>query len=230
MGLDLVELVMAVEDRFEVELSDDEAVHAETPGKLIDLVYAKVGQADSAGCLTSHVFYSVRRALMQLFEWHRSQVVPDARLEHLIPRKGRREQWLRLRDALQVGLGEPMKRPPLVVWLISILCSLLLIFAIMLRFDAISFWVTLPAVFVVWLLALLATRPLCLEIPPHLATVGQLTRYLVAYAPKLADAKSRGWTRADVAAAIRELTIAELGIHPQDYREDAHFVKDLRAS
>ncbi len=37
-------------------------------------------------------------------------------------------------------------------------------------------------------------------------------------------------SRSDVAAAVKELTIAELRIRPEDYREDAHFVKDLGAS
>ena len=45
MGLDLVELVMAVEERFGITLTDAEAEKAETPAKLIDLVVSKVQTA-----------------------------------------------------------------------------------------------------------------------------------------------------------------------------------------
>ncbi len=47
MGLDLVELVMTVEDRFGITLSNDDAVRADTPGKLVDLIYSKLGQTEN---------------------------------------------------------------------------------------------------------------------------------------------------------------------------------------
>lgn len=229
MGLDLVEFVMAVEDRFGIELSDDEAMHSETPSKLIDLIYSKVGQGSSKSCLTSRVFYSVRKALMQQFEWNRSQVVPGAPLEQLIPRPCRRVHWLRLRDILHAKHWVRLKRPSWLVWTIAVVCGAL-VASLKLGNEGISLWITLPALFAFWLFVLLLTRPLCLEIPPNLATVGDLTRYLLAYAPELSGSKIRPWSRADVATAIRELTVIELGVDPGDYREDAHFVKDLHAS
>ena len=43
MGLDHVELVVAVEKRFGVSISDVEAQQAETPSKLADVVFSKAG-------------------------------------------------------------------------------------------------------------------------------------------------------------------------------------------
>ena len=42
MGLDLVEMVMAVEEHFGIEILDKEAYHITTPRKLIDYVTEKV--------------------------------------------------------------------------------------------------------------------------------------------------------------------------------------------
>lgn len=230
MGLDLVELVMAVEERFGITLSDDDAMSAETPGKLIDLIYAKLDKGGSGECLTSRAFYLVRRALMQQFEWHRSQIVPAARLEELVPRKNRREAWQRLRVALQANQWPSLKRPPWLVGIIFALFCAMLVVALVLHLDGVSPWLTLPAVLAVLGLVMLATRPLCLEFPKERATVGQLTRFVVAYCPALFGPVGRRWSRADVAAAVRELTIEELGLTQSQYREDAHFVKDLHAN
>jgi hypothetical protein len=42
LGLDIVELVMTVEEKFGVHIPDQEALGATTPGKLTDLVFAKL--------------------------------------------------------------------------------------------------------------------------------------------------------------------------------------------
>jgi hypothetical protein len=231
MGLDLVELVMAVEERFDITLSDDEAVAAETPGKLVDLIYRKLGQADPSGCLTRRAFFKVRKALMQSFECRRRQIAPSVRLEDLIPRPDRRARWQRLRSTLQMNRWEPL-RPP--AWLGWLLCGLgAALVALVLRLwsvHEVSLWLALTLAGAVYVLAGFTARPWCLELPIHLVTVGELTRYVVAYGPKLFEVPRGGWSRADIAAAVRELTIVELGIRPGDYREDAHFVKDLGAS
>lgn len=42
MGLDGVELVLAVEHEFQIIITDEEAVRVTTPAKLTDLVYSKL--------------------------------------------------------------------------------------------------------------------------------------------------------------------------------------------
>ncbi len=50
MGLDGVELVMAVEERFGIEITNAEAEKIITPGMLVDLIYSKVEATDRSIC------------------------------------------------------------------------------------------------------------------------------------------------------------------------------------
>ena len=61
MGLDIVELILAVEDAFQIHIADEEANAASTVGDLYNLVVAKVQGQDSKRCLTSAAFYRTRR-------------------------------------------------------------------------------------------------------------------------------------------------------------------------
>lgn len=59
MGMDTVELVLMVEERFEIQIPDPEAEHLLTPGDLCGLVERRLGlrAAEKASyCPTSHAF------------------------------------------------------------------------------------------------------------------------------------------------------------------------------
>ena len=58
MGLDGVELIMAVEEKFGISISDEEAQRVLTVGDMKRLVRAKLDITDSASCLTQRHFMS----------------------------------------------------------------------------------------------------------------------------------------------------------------------------
>ncbi|HUQ50277.1 MAG TPA: phosphopantetheine-binding protein [Terriglobales bacterium] len=48
MGLDLVELVMTVEERFEIDIPDEEAAELTTANRITDYFFAKIGGTSHA--------------------------------------------------------------------------------------------------------------------------------------------------------------------------------------
>jgi hypothetical protein len=52
MGLDGVEILVQVEDTFDIRIEDADAEQMRTPGDFIESVWSKVAQADSTACLT----------------------------------------------------------------------------------------------------------------------------------------------------------------------------------
>ena len=62
MGLDSVELVMRVEERFGIEIHDSEAEPIRTPGMLVDLVFSKLQTGPQNYCASQRAFYVLRRA------------------------------------------------------------------------------------------------------------------------------------------------------------------------
>ena len=238
MGLDTVELVMALEEQFGVELKDDEWVSASTPKDVIDLICGKVQSADAATCMSQRAFYALRRALIKCCGRRRAEITPDATLESLIPRERRREDWERLGVELLVGppdAAPKSDRPPdwpalrRPEWLVALLLSLAVAAGLAALVLWQSGWAALGVVAALVSLEWGLTVPWCREFPREIATVGQLARRLIGIAPKIFEPEGRRWRREDVAQVVRDITIEQLGLKPGQYREDARFIEDLGA-
>ena len=100
MGMEDVELIMRVEDRFQVSLSDEDAQKMLTVGDLHEWLLAKVCTAPDGPCLSSAAFYRIRKALIETCGTSRNAVKPDSDLEQLVPTEGRPERWEQLGSAI----------------------------------------------------------------------------------------------------------------------------------
>jgi acyl carrier protein len=110
MGLDRMDLLFDVESGFDIHVNDDEAMTVRTVGQLHALVLRHLKEQRSRTCLSSAVFYRVRRVLCADIGVPRGQVRPDAPMTFLLPDEMRPEAWRRLRAAL--GLRLPGLRCP----------------------------------------------------------------------------------------------------------------------
>jgi hypothetical protein len=233
MGLDAVEIVMKVEEAFDIRLEDAEVQEIATPRNLIEVVMSKVAQANAEGCLTQRAFNLLRAALLLQLPLKRRDIGPQARMTDLAPRMHRKT----LLECLAAELGTP-PMPSLVrpKWLVRLLiggCIALSIAIAVLIFrhalwehrGSLFFTAFITAVGTGFL-ARAATRACCVEFPPHAATVGDLSRWIVAHKSDLASSTPGKWTREQVAARIRDITVEQLGC-AETYREDASFVQDL---
>ena len=231
---------MAVEDRFGIAIDDAEAEKIGTPALLIDFVMSKVGYTDHAQCLTQRAFHRLRASLMRKFGLKRNQIKPATLLSDLFPRNNRREQIQLILDDLGIVKSVELIRPG---WLHKTIVAL--IFAggaivglflamrpatssnILYSFATTSpFWAAV--LFMVpwgWLLHVL-TRSMKLEFKSNMQTVGQLSRWVLAFGPDVVKTPPGEWRREQVAEAVKAIVVDILGCGKQ-YREDAHFVKDL---
>lgn len=233
MGLDAVEIVMEVEQAFDLRLEDAEVAKLATPRDLIDLVMSKVAEADAAGCLTQRAFNLLRAALMRQLTLNRRDIAPRIRLADLVPKAQRKALLDCLAGELECPALPRLVRPKWLVNLLTVTCVVLGIAAAVFSFRH-GLWQHRGAVFLTALvtaagigfLANASTRGCCTEFPPSIASVGELSRWLVGHKTDLAGAAPGKWTREQVAARIRDITIEQTGCG-QAYREDASFVQDL---
>ncbi|MDX2105013.1 MAG: acyl carrier protein [Candidatus Melainabacteria bacterium] len=93
MGLDGVELVLALEEEFDIEITDDEAPSIFTVGQLYELIKKKVEGAHPGICLSHHMFNKIRRALIDNYRLKRCQIKPSVKLLDLVPEKDLKEGW-----------------------------------------------------------------------------------------------------------------------------------------
>lgn len=111
MGLDFVELILRVEEEFDIAIEDADAEQVSMPGQLCDLIERKLGVLDAekrSFCPTSHAFYHVRRELMELGT-PRANIKPNSSLHELLPRTNGAPLWRQLSRALPVELA-PLER------------------------------------------------------------------------------------------------------------------------
>jgi len=237
MGLDAVEIVMDIEDAFDVTLDDAEAVQIRTPRDLIDAVWRKVAHADAQGCLTQRTFNLLRAALLQAFPLKRRDVKPTTRMGDLVPKADRNQLREQLAATLRTDPFPELVRPQWLVVLLTAPCLAagigvvvtLLRLAPSLNWGTTAFAGAVTAV-VFGYLTTLATHNLRSEFPPLIATVGDLSRWIIAHTLDLAGpGPARNWTREQVAARVREIVIEQLD-SATTYREDAGFIEDLGMS
>lgn len=233
MGLDSVEILMEVEDAFDIRFEDADAEKLRTPGDLIEAVLGKIGQADAEACLVQRAFNLLRRVLMRHLPLKRRDIIPSARLADLVPKPERRKLMARLATDLGAGALPQLVRPR---WLFALLSGLSIAPGIVLaviwsKSDPTRSWgmaLLLGGVMaaVTGFLCAKATVSLRTEFPPLIATVGNFSIWIMAHKKDLSELSPSRWTREQVAARVREIVTEQLGCKGK-YREDADLVRDL---
>ena len=94
MGLDAVELVMAVEETFGITINDAQAAEMITPALLITYIQEAVGAvANRRECISQRAFHRIRGSLMKTLGVRRSEVTPETRLNSLFVGSERSMRW-----------------------------------------------------------------------------------------------------------------------------------------
>ncbi len=249
MGLDVVELIMAVEDTFGIELPDEDAQDVITVGDLHDLVMRKLEGVTSEGseprCHSSHVFYRVRRALRDYAQIPRRDITPQSDVHRLFVATGaespehRREVWNQFGNAL--GLCVPALQLPggagadTAVVLASATVSMAAVWAVAWS-AGLSEWpviltfllsVGFAASVFVAIGAYRLTRRFADRIPPHCETVAGLVRD-IAQMNSARLIRELGTTPQNVWERLREIVALEIAIPIERVTREARFREDLR--
>ena len=227
MGLDTVELVMAYEEAFDIAISDEAAERMVTVRDVIDYVYSQVEHSDTKLCLSQRAFYRLRRTLQEALGVERSRIRPATSWETLIPMEHRRELWLRLKTAIGANKWPELQRSAdaqrLILALVVASAATAFVVApsynvpVALGAAALSTW-----------LSMRATAHWQVYFTPHTATVGQIAELLTTDLPATWRPSGTGWTREQVRAVVRQITIEHLNVDPT-FGDDASFIDDLGA-
>ena len=233
MGLDAVEIMMAVEDAFDIRLRDEDMVKVRTPRDLVEVVMRTVAPADSSACLTQRAFNLLRQALLRHLPLKRRAIAPSVRLAEIVPKPNRAALLENLASELKTEPLPDLVRPQ---WLVNLLIAQSLAAGLAVGLvsprllanptGTVCFWVGAFIAVLVLVCGWIATARSCVEFPPGTTTVGDLSRWILAHKSDLANRTPGRWTREQVAARVREIVIEHLGCGNR-YREDALFIEDL---
>jgi len=229
MGLDMVELLMAVEETFEIEVGDEEFQTVSTVGDLHGLVMAKIAERngeskDPIECAKVPTFNRLRRAFIDVARVGRGDVRPSVPIDSLVEPQGRRAAWAKL--GKQSGLVLPDLNAP--TWLVRVAMAVSAATCLAAYVSYSLTW-TLVLVFGGTMLAILkATKPLHVTLPAGIATVGDLTRTAAARNHTLV-ARGRSYASPDqIWDALVEIIAEQLSIERSMIEPGARFAEDLR--
>src|SRR4051812_13161278 len=105
MGLDTVELVMELEDEFEISIPDEDAAKIQTLGDTLGYILYLLRDRQQLVCPSARAFYKVRRELMTTCGVDRGAIHPDSRIGDLLPDETQRRKWKHV--AANTGLPVP---------------------------------------------------------------------------------------------------------------------------
>jgi hypothetical protein len=92
MGLDLVEFVIEIEEKFHIRIDDRDAEHLMTPRRCINYVYNRLAKPDGA-CRSQKAFYYLRRALCKQTGVARTEVRPNTAVRGLLGAETPKKIW-----------------------------------------------------------------------------------------------------------------------------------------
>lgn len=109
MGLDGVEIVLAVEEAFGIAIPDADAAEMITPAMMIAYVQEAVGsRADTKACISQRAFHRVRAGLIKATGVERSMVTLDTKIKTLFSGPRRSEMWKAFQDHTAIGALPPL--------------------------------------------------------------------------------------------------------------------------
>jgi acyl carrier protein len=234
MGIDILELVMEMEDTFDIRIPDDDYAGLRTVGDLHDYIVNRMNRSDCPVserdqiCLTTATFVRIRRALVSLFGLSRRSVRTSSSVDEIVPRNDRQKMWNQFQDV--IGLKLPSLHRPrwIVVTLIAIVAVLAaLVLWSLTPIDITGCLVVLLVVVAAFIGLALLTQPFATLPGSEFVTVGGLTRVVLQRNYRALHEEYKGWNPSDVWGTLQVILVEQLSVKPEEVTRDASFVDDL---
>tara|TARA_R110001583_G_scaffold194249_1_gene364764 strand:+ start:1984 stop:2577 length:594 start_codon:yes stop_codon:yes gene_type:complete len=104
MGLDSVELIVSVEDKFGIAIPDVECENLITVQQMADSVFQKIKLKPNHKCLSQIIFYRIRRAFEE-FGNEKFEITPNTKMSDLLSVTHLKSDWTKLQ--MKIGLKIP---------------------------------------------------------------------------------------------------------------------------
>jgi acyl carrier protein len=221
MGLDAVELIMAIEEEFQIAISDSEAAECTTVQDLVELIFSRVRQAGGAQCPSQQCFYLVRKKLSDTLGIQRRAIKPETKLEQIIPKENREKVWGEIVGSLVEGgiFRGQLVRPKWMTWGL-LPASLILPLVLFMMFLNFPFFLALVFSLPFFILTYGTTRLYSTDFPDGMTTVKDMIKLVKSLDP-------RTWSEQEVFIKIRAITAEQLGIDESQVTPEARFIDDL---
>lgn len=227
MGLDSLELVLEVEETFDIKIPDEAAEQAVTVGDLYGIVIALAKQNGSQRCVSASVFRLIRQNVERL--GMATRIRPSTKLCEVFPVDFRRDLWRVLSH--ETGF----KFPPLVLpmWITSSASVLAVLLSLALALCLAAFSTVLAVVaffvsaYVVYSVIMELASPYAVEFQSNWRSFRGLTQEVMwRNGEKIGDMYGP-LSPQDTWMIVQNLVSVQLGVAKEKVTKQARFVEDL---
>jgi acyl carrier protein len=230
MGLDLVEVIMGVEEAFDIAIPDEAAAELNTVGRLYAFVLSRLYTDRPTQCISSLIFYQARRALIDLSGAGRRSIRPSTRMEDLLPAKSRQEHWQNLSRAM--GMQLPELALPRWLGLLTAGLGLALLLTSLAAYLTHPFLIALLysmiSALIAWTMHEMAA-PFAVWVPAECATVGGTVKAIQRLNFSTYGRSDRNWDPNEAWETLRSVIAEQLQVPLEAVTPDADLVRDLGA-
>jgi acyl carrier protein len=229
MGLDAVELVMAVEDHFGISIQDSELEHVRCVSDLVELIQSRIEAAHAAACPTLSSFLRLRSCVREITHDDQFRIRTDTQIIAALTLVERQQLWKRLGELL--GSNPPgLRRPPAMRNFLLLLVLVAVVLAV--ASAAIIDFAVLPLTLA--LAAIITIIVHCLTVryrvvpPDGLATFGAITQRIVGVTVATKQLHLR--SPDEILDELKPIVAYQLNVQPAQIVPDARFIEDLGMS
>ena len=229
MGLDGFELILAVEETFDIKVDAEAAEHAITVGDLYEVIVESADKAHQNRCLSAKVFRSIRQHAHQLGV--QGRIRPSTLLEEVFPsvKKVRKQFWSEL--SRETGF----RLPRLVLSTQAGAASLALVLVSSLTLTILVASFNLEGALMVFFVTSLLFGSLVLhqnsryetEFHSSFSTFRALTEYVMANNGAKLREMYGPFSPTETWAILQTIVADVLGVDKKFVTKDAKFVEDL---
>ncbi len=230
MGLDTIELVMEVEETFNIDIPDEAAAEMMTVGELYEFIVKHIELSDHDGqSVANSTFDELCQSLSKLGVG--KTIKPADRVDSVFPSQDRKAFWQQLEAELDLRLPS-LVRPKLIVYLSILPVAIACLYTAVVAYQMygphllVGVYVLLAAIFSAGILAV-ATSPWATQYSSKWPTVEDLTTRVIYINAVNLTRRHEPISRADVWGILRELIVHQLGVDRDEVTKEANFVTDL---
>ncbi len=227
MGLDSVELLIDIENAFQISISDQEAENTGTVGELYNLIINKIDYSKHNKCNSQVMFYKLRQVLSYHCQFDKNKITPKTKLEDLFDEKSIKLKWKNIQDELYFNISDLQRSRSLklglrIISIIGVIISIILFSDLFIDSNMnmkITSFLIILFIYVLWRV----TIPF--KSYPKFVTVGEWITGILPINIKIIDLSIQD--KNDVLSVLKFIINDKAGVPIKDIKLDSHIVYDL---
>jgi acyl carrier protein len=230
MGLDAIELIIEIEQKFGINIPDEEAEKITTVGKMYDAVWSHLGEKHTDKCKSQILFYTIRKHFEELFQLPRQECKLDTLTNSIFPEINRRKIYEEFSSVSKLILPELALTKFWGIFLnaiglITILASLILAIVLVYFYD-LSYWYFLYPIIGIFITSFISK----LLTPKRIIIKQKTVRTFTEEILKLnysKISKDGAHNRKEVESVINQIIIDKIGVNLDEISLEKSFTDDL---